>query len=659
MYRRLPRKIAVAGNVARAFGRDRRGNVLLIGAASLIPLFGLLGGALDLTRMYMVRTRLQQACDASVMSGRAAMGNRTWDNSSKAVADRYFTANFDPGRYGTSGSKIDYEVGSDLVVKGAASVSLPMAIMQMFGYGDKLITATCDAKLELPNSDVMFVLDTTLSMSETNAGDSVSRIQALRNSVVGFHAILENARGPQTRVRYGFVPYASTVNVGTLLRPDWIADRWTYQSREYDRTEQVESKAADYNTSWSSWRQVSGSKSSRTYTIPPENCVAPQGTSSSKTEKGPVTTDADGKRVWTETRTTKGVSYSASLSNSVCTVTETTYNDYVDEQTVTQTPNKNAGSVSYSNRTWWKYKPVEYGLVALKATGSDGAVVGGTFNAMVANDNKVREIKWDKSNACIEERQTSGGNTPAAATAESDLDVDALPRAGNPATQWRPALPGLVYARKQTSLTTMPDSSWGSPTVVVNTSSNYATPNDSLGLRGACPTYARKLQSIDAGTLQTYMNALKPAGLTYHDIGFLWGLRLLSAQGIFANENQAPSTGKVARHLIFMTDGQTETNIGDYDAYGLSALDRRRTPANRLPTAVEQNAIVEQRLSGLCSIAKAKGVTVWVIAFGTSLTPLLSDCANSGHAFEAKNAAQLQDAFSNIAARISQLRLIK
>ena len=305
------------------------------------------------------------------------------------------------------------------------------------------------------------------------------------------------------------------------------------------------------------------------------------------------------------------------------------------------------------------YKPVEYNLTALKATGGGGVVSGGKFNAMVANDYKVREIKWDQSNACIEERQTSGGNLPASATAGSDLDVDALPRAGNQATQWRPMLPGLVYARKQGSLTSMPDTDWGTPNAVVRSSSNYATPSGSTTLRGACPTYARKLEAISATTLRSYMDALKPAGLTYHDVGFLWGLRLLSAQGLFASENQAPATGKVARHLIFMTDGQTETNIGDYDAYGLSALDRRRTPINRLPTASEQNGIVEQRLSGLCAVAQAKGITVWVIAFGTSLTPLLSSCANPDHAFEAKNAAQLQEAFSNIAGRISQLRLVK
>lgn len=625
----------------------------------MIPLLGMLGGAVDMTRLYMVRTRLQQACDASVLSGRAAMGNRTWDAAAKAVADRYFATNFNPGRYGTSGSQIAYKVGIDLVVKGEASVSVPMALMQFFGFGSTRVQALCDAKLELPNSDVMFVLDTTLSMSETNPGDSVTRIQALRNSVLSFHTLLEKVRGPQTQVRYGFVPYSSTVNVGTLLKPEWLAEKWTYQSREFGQMKQIEYKTGDWETSWSGWKQTGGTRTARTYTIPPENCVAPPNRATEKTERGPITTYPNGSRQWTDYRSIEGVRYAVSLSDNVCTVTEATYSSYTAEEVVTQTPHKDAGKVTYSDVPEWRYKPIEYPLGALRTVGPDGAVTGGSFSVNITNDYKARTISWDRSNACIEERQTTGGAAPANAAALSDLDVDTPPQSGNNATQWRPMLPGLVYSRRQNSTTSMPAGDWGSPTLEVRSITNYATPSSNTTLRAACPTYSRKLRSIDTSTLKSYLAELKPAGLTYHDIGFLWGLRLLSAQGIFADENQPPPTGKVARHMIFMTDGQTETNIGDYDAYGLSALDRRRTPIGRLPTAEEQNAIVERRLAGLCSVAKAKGMTVWVIAFGTSLTPLLSDCANVDHSFEARNAVQLEEAFRNIAGRISQLRLVK
>ena len=139
----------------------------------------------------------------------------------------------------------------------------------------------------------------------------------------------------------------------------------------------------------------------------------------------------------------------------------------------------------------------------------------------------------------------------------------------------------------------------------------------------------------------------------------LWGLRLMSAEGLFASENAASATGgNIARNLIFMTDGDTETNIADYDAYGLAALDRRRTPDSRLPTKSEQDSIVEDRLSQLCTVAKEKkNITVWVIAFGTSLTSLLSNCASPNRSYQANNATELNQTFADIAARISQLRV--
>ena len=285
--------------------------------------------------------------------------------------------------------------------------------------------------------------------------------------------------------------------------------------------------------------------------------------------------------------------------------------------------------------------------------------LGSLPDQTIANNQTAKKIPWK---GCIEERQTTAGNDPLNPTKFSDLDVDSEPVANEPASQWRPSLPDLVYARKWNDLNSATNGSWTVPNVNAVTN-NYDTPTSSTNkaiLRGACPTASRKLAALSKTELNTYLASLTPNGLTYHDIGFLWGLRLLSAQGIFKAENVAPSGGKVSRHLIFMTDGKTETNINDYDAYGLSALDRRRASNTAVvPTIAAQNTIVENRLAGLCTVAKNKGITVWVIAFGTDLTPLLTNCASDGRAYQAKNAGQLDQAFAQIAAQISQLRLTR
>ena len=109
-----------------------------------------------------------------------------------------------------------------------------------------------------------------------------------------------------------------------------------------------------------------------------------------------------------------------------------------------------------------------------------------------------------------------------------------------------------------------------------------------------------------------------------------------------------------------MTDGATDTRIGAYDAWGQSAVARRRTPTGVIPTNSTQNAITEARLTELCNVAKNnKNITVWVIAFGTELTSLLSSCASPGRAFQANNASQLTETFAEIASQIAQLRVTK
>ncbi len=63
-----------------------------------------------------------------------------------------------------------------------------------------------------------------------------------------------------TRLRFGFVPYSSNVNVGGLLSDDWVVDEWTYQSRERKLDLKLEgSKTYDRN-----WAKVSGTKGEAT-----------------------------------------------------------------------------------------------------------------------------------------------------------------------------------------------------------------------------------------------------------------------------------------------------------------------------------------------------------------------------------------------------------
>ena len=69
--------------------------------------------------------------------------------------------------------------------------------------------------------------------------------------------------------------------------------------------------------------------------------------------------------------------------------------------------------------------------------------------------------------------------------------------------------------------------------------------------------------------------------------------------------------------------------------------------------------VVEKRFGVACAEARNRNITVWVIGFGTTLNPIMTECAGPGHFFEATDAAQLADVFSKIASQLGDLRVTK
>ena len=110
------------------------------------------------------------------------------------------------------------------------------------------------------------------------------------------------------------------------------------------------------------------------------------------------------------------------------------------------------------------------------------------------------------------------------------------------------------------------------------------------------------------------LRTLTAVGVTYHDIGMIWGGRMLSKDGIFAADNADVAGKPTNRHLIFLTDGATETLDIAYSAYGIEGLENRRKPAG-----LTLNQTVEKRFAFACEEVKKRNITVWVIGFGTAV----------------------------------------
>src|SRR5690606_21904906 len=141
-----------------------------------------------------------------------------------------------------------------------------------------------------------------------------------------------------------------------------------------------------------------------------------------------------------------------------------------------------------------------------------------------------------------------------------------------------------------------------------------------------------------------------------HDIGMIWGGRLISPTGLFAANNaDATPSSPTSRNLIFLTDGETAPLDVSYGAYGVEPLDERRWSSKSKLTLTQT---VEKRFEVACREVRRRGVTVWVIGFGTELNQIMKDCAGEGRFFEAADAAELNASFAAIAKSVSELRIV-
>ncbi|MBX9645143.1 MAG: VWA domain-containing protein [Novosphingobium sp.] len=624
--------------------RDRAGNTLAMIAAGLVPLLAMVGGGIDMGRSYLSQTRLQQACDAGVLAARKRLGSEVIatgviPDEVVDTGNRFFNINYRNGAYWTRDRNFEMTLEADYSISGTASVEVPTTLMTLFGYNEVAITVDCEAKLNFSNTDIMFVLDTTGSMAWTNPGDSAPKIDILKQVVKDFHTQLEASKSPGTRVRYGFLPYSTNVNVGYLLKSDWVVDQWDYHGREAKDTGKTET----YDTASTTYTYISGTATS----------IVPYNASSCPADTYTWTQTAGGRNPdggSFGTAVARGTYYWCNVSSDGATITVygTTYNNYTYSW-VTR-PTGPATREIYN----WQYKSMPFDVKFLKGASGEDTLKGGSIDVrMYGYPSPTPENITAWFRGCIEERDTYeiDDYDNVDLSKALDLDIDLVPTPGDAKTQWRPMLNEISFE---------PEIWWNG---TGRFKSPATTSNDYLmaGWAGlsACPAEARKLDEMDGGEVDTYLSSLTPDGSTYHDIGMIWGGRLLSPTGLFSSENADLSGKPTSRHMIFLTDGETAPYDLSYGTYGIEPLDKRRWDPQKPALGLTLTDVVERRFAVACQEVKKRNITVWVIGFGVSLDDFMTECAGPGHYFEARDAAELQDVFSKIAAQMGDLRISK
>ncbi|MFM9852503.1 MAG: hypothetical protein ACKVOJ_06835 [Sphingomonadaceae bacterium] len=604
------------------------------------------------------------------------MTTLTLTTDARARANKMFNFNFPVSEYDATALTFSLAGTAEGRVDGSASTKVPTVIMGLFGKTTMDLTVTCSADLQVPNIDTMMVLDVTGSMADcpdntSCGGGAGSKIEGLRGAVRSFYTTLADAArtSPRTQLRFGFVPYSHTVNGKDLFvaSPDasqlpltQLVDTWTYQSRVANFTTAVPSPTPVQSGSAVNTTQTFRKPSASVDTPMSFNdCTAYETNAwfsiDDGVDKGTVSDPNPAGTViyavgstFTATRPTSGaykrIEYSPATSRAGWSDQNTAPNYRTCTRNVSTTDFSYPVAYKFTN---WTYKPVAYNVAQYKTRTSVNYVsaintstatvpTSGSYDpvALRALPNQTGMTSSSTTwSGCLEERNTIAA-TNFRPIPDAALDLDFIAPGTNDASKWRPMLPDLSWWRS-------------SPTEETSTS-EYSRP------LGNCPgAPIRNLNSMTLAQLDAYLPQLQPEGATYHDIGMVWGLRLISPNGMFASRNIIGSNGgQISRHIIFMTDGLLAPNQDVYSSYGIERIDRRVAAGNS-----DLNARHAARFQALCDAARSQQLSVWVIAFGTTLTSNLTSCADPGRAFAATNTAELNTQFRRIATEIADLRL--
>lgn len=242
-----------AAELIRRLARDEGGNALLLMAAALLPILGLIGSGLDLSRAYLVKSKLQTACDAGSLAARRYMAAGTLDSGAIAEGQKFFGFNFPDGTMGSAPVNLTIAPNPTDVstVDMKAKTTVPTSIMGLFGVGSLPVGVECSADQDYVNNDIMLVLDVTGSMNDRPSGaPSGTKLERTRVAALALYNALKDARG--VRTRYGFMPYSQIVNPGASLRPEWLREPGNYWQRPSTTWLQVpvSHNALWYSTQW-------------------------------------------------------------------------------------------------------------------------------------------------------------------------------------------------------------------------------------------------------------------------------------------------------------------------------------------------------------------------------------------------------------------------
>ncbi len=194
-----------------SFRRDAHGIVLILTALLILPFIVLLGVAVDIGHILVVKNQLIAAIDAAALS--AAKNPTLTDAQAQAQVQAFINANFSSqNQISVSNLKIT-RANNNTQVDVTASATVGTYFAEVIGYNTLSTTIHSRALAAQNHLEVVLVLDNTGSMSSMYG--ATTGIQGLQNAATTLVNTLFVNDPTKQYVKIGVVPFTDTVNVGT------------------------------------------------------------------------------------------------------------------------------------------------------------------------------------------------------------------------------------------------------------------------------------------------------------------------------------------------------------------------------------------------------------------------------------------------------------
>lgn len=197
----------------RRFLSDRKGNIAILFAFAVVPMFGIMGAALDYSMANMQRTALQAAADNTVLMLSKMMPLSNDDIQTKGW--KIFQANMGstPLQYSATNLTIASTTNGKLTLQVDTEYPLTLGgiMSKMFGTSPYMpVDVHSEVQWGNTRLRIALVLDNTGSM------DDDGKMDALKTATAGLLTKLQAVAKDPEDVYISIIPFSKDVNIGAL-----------------------------------------------------------------------------------------------------------------------------------------------------------------------------------------------------------------------------------------------------------------------------------------------------------------------------------------------------------------------------------------------------------------------------------------------------------